>query len=106
MKKNAAKYVSQCSVCQQVKSEHQKLTGLLVPLPILEWKQDNVAMDFMMGLPRMTRGYDVIWVIVDRLTKSAHFLAIKKTYSLNKFARIYIEKIVKIHDVPSNIVSD
>ena len=59
-----------------------------------------------MGLPRTSRGYDSIWVIVDRLTKSAHFLPIKKTYPLNKFARIYIEEIVKLHGVPASIVSD
>jgi len=63
-------------------------------------------MDFVMGLPRTTRSYDSIWVIVDRLTKSTHFLPIKKTYPLNSFARIYIEEIVKLHDVPASIVSD
>ena len=64
------------------------------------------GIDFLMGLPSTTRGYYVIWVIVDCLTKSAHFLPIKKTYPLNRFARIYIEEIVKLHGVPSTIVSD
>ena len=59
-----------------------------------------------MGLPRMTRGYDSIWVIIDRLIKSAHFLPIKKTYPLNRFARVYIEEIMKLHGVPASIVSD
>ena len=63
-------------------------------------------MDFVMGLLRTTRGYDAIWVIVDRLTESAHFLSIKKTYPLNRFTRIYIEEIVKLHGVPASIVSD
>ena len=63
-------------------------------------------MDFVIGLPKMTKGYDFIWVIVDRLTKSAHFLPIKKTYPLNRFVRIYIEEIMKLHGVPSSIVSD
>ena len=63
-------------------------------------------MDFVMGLLRMTRDYDSILVIVNRLTKSAHFLPIKKTYPLNRFARVYIEEIVKLHRVPTNIVSD
>ena len=62
-------------------------------------------MNFVMGLPRMTRDYDAIWVIVDSLTKSAHSLPIKKTYPLNRFVRIYIEDIVKLHGVPSSIVS-
>ena len=106
MKKDVANYVSQCLVCQQVKMEHQKLTGSLLPLPILEWKLDNIAMNFVMGLPKTTRGYDSIWVIVDHLTKLAHSLPIKKTYPLNRFARIYIEKIMKLHGVPASIVSD
>ena len=63
-------------------------------------------MDFVMGLPKTPRGYDSIWVFIDHLTKSAHFLPIKKTYPLNRFARIYIEEIVKLHGVPSSIVSD
>ena len=106
MKKDVANYVSQCSVCQQVKAEYQKPAGLLLPLPIPEWKWDNIAMDFVMGLPRTSKGYDSIWVIVDHLTKSAHFLPIKKTYPLSRFARIYIEEIVKLHGVPASIVSD
>ena len=77
---------------------------LQLPLPILEWKWDNVVMDFVMGLLRTTRGYDAIWMIVNHLTKSAHFLPIKKTYPLNRFARIYIEEIVKLHGVPVSIV--
>ena len=79
---------------------------LLLPLIISEWKWDNIAMDYVMGLPRMTRGYDAIWVIVDRLTKSAYFLPIKNIYPLNRFARIYIKEIVKLHSVPASIVSD
>jgi len=63
-------------------------------------------MNFVMGLPRTSRGYDSIWVIIDHLTKSAHFLPIKKTYPLNRFARIYIEEILKLHGVPASIVSD
>ena len=79
---------------------------LQLPLPILKWKWDNVAMDFVMGLLRTTRGYDAIYVIVNRLTKLAHFLPIKNTYLLNRFARIYIEEIVRLYSVPSNIVLD
>ena len=63
-------------------------------------------MDFVMGLPRTTRGYDTIWVIVDHLTKLAHFLPIKKTYPFNRFVRIYIKEIVKLHGVLANIISD
>ena len=77
MKRDVAEFVSRCLVCQQVKAEHQKPSKTLQPLPILEWKWEHITMDFVVGLPRAQGGYDVIWVIVDRLTKSAHFLAIR-----------------------------
>lgn len=106
MKKEVAKFVSQCQVCQQVKAEHQKPTGLLQPLPVPEWKWDQISMDFVTGLPRTQKGYDATWVIVDQLTKSAHFLSIKKTFPLHRLARLYIEEIVKLHGIPVSIVSD
>lgn len=93
-------------VCQQVKAEHQKPAGLLLPLSIPDWKWDSIAMNFVMGLPRTARGHDAKWVVVDHLSKSAHFLPIKKTYPLDRLARIYIEEIVKLHGVPSSIISD
>ena len=86
--------------------EHQKPSGLLQQLPIPEWNWDMIAMDFISGLPRTTSGYDAIWVIVDRLTKSSHFLLIKKTYSTDRLARLYINRIVYLHGVPESIVSD
>ena len=63
-------------------------------------------MDFVMGLPRTPIGYDAIWVIVDRLTKSAHFLPIRANYSLERLAQLYIQKIIRLHGIPSTIVSD
>ena len=63
-------------------------------------------MDFVVGLPRTPRGYDAIWVIVDRLTKSAHFLAIRNNFSLNRLAELYVDEIVKLHGMPVSIVSD
>ena len=81
MKRDVAEFVSQCLVCQQVKAEHQKPSGTLQPLPIPEWKWEHITMDFVIGLPRAQGGYDAIWVRVDRLTKSAHFLAIRNNYS-------------------------
>uniref|UniRef100_A0A2N9F277 Integrase catalytic domain-containing protein n=1 Tax=Fagus sylvatica TaxID=28930 RepID=A0A2N9F277_FAGSY len=77
MKREIAGYVARCLVCQQVKIEHQRPGGLLQPLPIPEWKWEHISMDFVTGFPRTPSGNDSIWVIVDRLTKSAHFLAIK-----------------------------
>ena len=81
-----AKFVVSCLTCQQVKIEYQKPTGLLQEMPLPEWKWDRIAMDFMVGLSRTQRGYDFIWVIVDRLTKSTHFLPIKTTNSVAQYA--------------------
>ena len=76
------------------------------PLPIPEWKWERITMDFVVGLPRSQRQYDSIWVIVDRLTKSAHFLPVKTTYSVFKLAQVYVEQIVRLYGVPMSIVSD
>ncbi|WVZ80273.1 hypothetical protein U9M48_027764 [Paspalum notatum var. saurae] len=77
MKREIAKYVSECDVCQRVKADHLKPAGMLQPLAIPAWKWEDVHMDFIVGLPRTQKGYDSIWVIIDRLTKSAHFLPVK-----------------------------
>ena len=93
-------------VCQRVKAEHQKPAGLLQRLPIPEWKWDKLGMDFITGLPRTRSGYDSIWVVVDRLTKVAHFIPVKTTYTSAKLAKIYMTRIVCLHWVPRTIVSD
>nr|GFB89887.1 retrotransposon protein, putative, Ty3-gypsy subclass [Tanacetum cinerariifolium] len=84
MKRDVAAYVSMCLICQQVKIEHQRASGLLQPLDIPVWKWDEISMDFVTGLPRTQRRHDAIWVVVDRLTKSAHFLPIRKDYSVSR----------------------
>jgi hypothetical protein len=84
MKRDVVEFVEWCSTCQQVKAEHQRPAGPLQPLEIPVWKWEAIAMDFLVGLPRTQAGYDVIWVIVDRLTKVAHFISIKVKYSLEK----------------------
>jgi hypothetical protein len=89
-----------------VKAEHQRPTGLLQPMKIPEWKWEEVGMDFIVGLPRTQRGYDSIWVIVDRLTKVAHFLLVKTTYIGTRLAELYMERVVCLHGVPKKIVSD
>jgi hypothetical protein len=86
MKRDVAEFVKQCSTCQQVKAEHQRPIGPLQSLEIPVWKWEEIAMDFLVGLPRTQAGYDIIWVIVDRLTKAAHFIPIKMKYSLEKLA--------------------
>jgi hypothetical protein len=106
MKKEVAEYVAKCGICQQVKVEHQKPARFLQPLLIPEWKWENITMDFVSGLPRGKRGSDAIWVIVDRLTKSALFLAMKMTDSVEKLAKLYMDEVVRLHGVPVSIVSD
>ncbi|GAU47917.1 hypothetical protein TSUD_404700 [Trifolium subterraneum] len=98
MKKEIAEYVYACLVCQKSKIEHHKPSGLLQPLFIPEWKWDSIAMDFVGGLPKTAKGNEVIWVVVDRLTKSAHFIAIKIGTLVPKLAEIYVEQIIRLHE--------
>ncbi|GJZ15637.1 putative reverse transcriptase domain-containing protein [Tanacetum coccineum] len=88
MKADIATYVSKCLTCAKVKAEHQKPSGLLVQPDAPEWKWDKITMDFVTKLPRTAARFDTIWVIVDRLTKSAHFLPMKETDSTEKLARL------------------
>ena len=106
MKREIAEFVSKCLTCQQIKIEHRKPAGLLQPLSIPEWKWERITMDFVTRLPRTQGGHDAIWVIVDRLTKSAHFIATNNTYSLERYARLYVDEIVRLHGAPVSIVSD
>ncbi|MBN2228639.1 MAG: DDE-type integrase/transposase/recombinase, partial [Candidatus Thorarchaeota archaeon] len=106
MKKEVAEYVAKCLICQKVKAKHQRPGGELQPLDIPEWKWDQITMDFVVGLPRTAKGHDAIWVVVDRLTKSAHFMSIKTTFSLEQLASLYVQEIVRLHGVPKSIVSD
>ena len=106
MKRHVGDFVRQCLTCQQVKAEHQKPAGLLQPLEVAEWKWEHVIMEFVTHLPRTQQKHDAVWVIVVRLTKSAHFLAVQMTFALKRFCRIYIREIVRLHGVPGSIVSD
>ena len=106
MNGDIAQFIAHCDVCKMVKAEHQKPSGLLQPLPIPVWKWDEVSMDFITGLPRTQSGHDSVWVIVDRLTKVAHFIPVRTTYGGDRLAKLYIERIVKLHGVPKRIVSD
>ena len=80
MKREIAKYVSECDICKRVKASHLRSAGLLQPLTIPSGKWEDISMDFIVGLPKTSKGYDSIWVTVDRLTKSAHFLPVKTIY--------------------------
>jgi hypothetical protein len=106
LKRDVATHVALCDVCQRVKAEHQRPAGLLQPLKVPEWKWEEISMDFIVGLPRTRDGYDSIWVIVDRLTKVAHFIPVKTTYSGAQLAELYMSRIVCLHEVPKKIVSD
>ncbi|GJZ53934.1 putative reverse transcriptase domain-containing protein [Tanacetum coccineum] len=106
MKADIATYVSKCLICARVKAEHQRLSRLLVQPAIPEWKWDNITMDFITKLPRSSQGLDTIWVIMDRLTKSAHFLPIRENDPLDKLARLYLNRIVARHGIPVSIICD
>ncbi|GJR03491.1 putative reverse transcriptase domain-containing protein [Tanacetum coccineum] len=106
MKADIATYVSKCLTCLRVKAEHQKPSGLLVQPAIPQWKWDNITMDFVTKLPRTQSGNDTIWVIVDRLTKSAHFLPMRETDPMDKLARLYLKEVVTRHGIPVSIICD
>jgi hypothetical protein len=90
MKQEIAKFVSECHTCQRVKAEHQSPVGLMQPLNILEWKWEEIGMDFIIGLPLTPKKKDMIWVIVDRLIKSTHFLAVNQKDSGEKLVNLYV----------------
>jgi hypothetical protein len=106
MKRMAARYVSKCDICQKVKADYMKPGGLLQPLSIPEWKWDDISMDFIVGLPMAVCKFDSIWVIVDRLSKSAHFIPVHTKYNVQKYAGIYIARVLYLHEVPEMIISD
>jgi hypothetical protein len=105
MKRDVAEYVALCDTCQRVKAEHQRHARLLQPLQVPEWKWKEITMDFIVGLPRTQLGYDSICVIADRLTKVAHFIHVKTTYSGPQLAELYMSRIVYLHSVHKKIVS-
>nr|GEU94225.1 putative reverse transcriptase domain-containing protein [Tanacetum cinerariifolium] len=106
MKKDIAEYVSKCLTCSKIKVKHQKPLGLLQQPKILEWKWEKITMDLVTKLPKRSSGYDAIWVIVDRLTKSAHFLPIREDYKTEKLSRIYINEIEARHGMLMSIILD
>lgn len=97
-----AMFIKKCVTCRQVKVEHQRRVGKLQPLPIPEWKWDDIFMNF----PRTPSGKNSVWVIADRLTKSVYFLPVNNTDSLEKLIRLYVKEIVRLHGVPKSIVLD
>jgi hypothetical protein len=106
MKKEIATYVARCDTCSRVKAVHLKPARLLQPLSVLSWKWEEISMDFIVGLPPTQKGFDSIWVIVDCLTKSAHFILVSTRYKTRQYAELYVTHVVRLHGVPRTIVSD
>ncbi|KAK8625714.1 hypothetical protein V6N13_056875 [Hibiscus sabdariffa] len=106
MKTAITDYVSKCLTCQKVKVEHRATIGLLQPLKFPQWKWEKITMDFVSGLPIMPRKNDAVWVIMDRLTKSAYFIHVRVNMSSDILAEIYIREVIRLHGVPRPIVSD
>ena len=106
MKSDIAAYVARCDICQRVKAELKRPAGLLQPQDIPVWKWEDISMDLIVSLPRSQKGHDSIWVIVDRLTKVAHFIPVKLAYIVDKLVDLYIDNILHLHGAPKTIVSD
>jgi hypothetical protein len=106
MKHETTSYVLECDTCRKVKADYMKPRGLLQPLSIPDWKWDDISMDFIVGLPLIALKYNLIWVIVDLLTKSAHFIPVNTNYNVQKYAEIYIARVLYLHGVLKTIASD
>ncbi|KAL4387925.1 hypothetical protein GQ457_09G030640 [Hibiscus cannabinus] len=106
IKQAITEYVSKCLTCQKVKAEHRVPTGLLQPIELPHWKWEFITMDFVSGLPLTPKKNDAIWVIVDRFTKSAHFLSVRMDFGYQRLAELYIREIIRLHGVPKSIISD
>jgi hypothetical protein len=106
MRRDIAHYVACCDTCSRVKIEHQKPAWLLKPLEIPVWMWEDISMDFVVRPPRTPKGNDSVWVIVDRLTKVAHFVPVKTRYAIEKLANLYVEHVLRLIGAPRSIVSD
>jgi hypothetical protein len=106
MKCEVARYVSECDTYRKVKADYMKPVGLLQPLSIPTWKWDDISMDFIVGLPMTAHKFDSNWVIVDRLSKSTHFIPVHTGYDARRNAEIYIARVLCLHGVPKMIISD
>jgi hypothetical protein len=106
MKCKTARYVVECDTCRRGKVDHMRPVGLLQPLSIPTWKWEDISMDFTVGLPPTYHKFNSIWVISDRLTKSAHFILVHTRYRAKKYAELYTSRILCLHGVPKTIISD
>jgi hypothetical protein len=106
MKREAARYVSECDTYRKIKADYMKPGGLLQPLGVPEWKRDDISMHFIMGLPLMACKFDSIWVIVDRLSKSTYFAPVHTNYNVHKYVGIYIARVLCLHGDPKTLISN
>jgi hypothetical protein len=106
MKRETARYVTECEMCRRVKADHMRLAGLLQPLSIPAWKWEDIIMDFIVGLPLIGHKFNSIWVIADQLTKFAHFILVHTFYMAEKYVELYVSRIVCLHGVLKTIISD
>ena len=106
MKREIVEYVSRCYTCQMVNIEYKRPAGELKPLSILEWKWEHITMDFVTTLPKIREKFNTMWVVVDRLTKVAHFIPIKTVCTLERLAKLYIREIMRLYGIPVTIISD
>lgn len=106
MKNDVADYIARCMECEIEKVEHRHPAGLLQPLPIPKWKWEVVTIDFITKLPRSRSQHDSIMVVVDKLTKAAHFVLVKSTHKAGNIAEIYMKEIARLHGIAKAIVSD
>ena len=104
MKRDVSEIEAKCLVCKREKADHQVPSGLLQPIRVPKWKWDRITTDFVVGLPLIGRKHDSVWVIVDQLTKSSHFLPLRIDYSLDKLVELYIKEIVRLHGIPISII--
>jgi len=106
MKSEVAEFLARCMECQQVKVEHQHPAGLLQPLPIPEWKWEVIDIDFITGLPKSKKQNDFVMVVVDKLSKAAHFIPVKYTYKAVNITDIFMREVFRLHGIPKIIISD
>jgi hypothetical protein len=98
--------LARCQDCQQVKAEHQHPTGLLQPLLVPEWKWETISLDFITGLPKTQKQNDSIMVVIDKLSKYAHFIPVKSTFKVINIAEIFMKEIFRLHGIPKMVISD
>jgi hypothetical protein len=106
MKGETTEYLARCQDCQWVKAEHQHLAGLLHPLPVPEWKWETISLDFIIGFPKTQKQNDSIMDVIDKLSKSAHFILVKSTFKAINIVEIFMKEIFRLHGIPKMVILD